>query len=441
MLSYHQQHLEIWIGRQPGLRPLDLASNVMTAAKHGHRACTRIAHGASATSVSKKKLSKRRQEIRHCDDRHWGICKSLGSRHIAKVKRLAKMLFANCSTTSMGTELVLIEGADEGPGRGLIAPGRRGRFVIPCWKLSRPTTMAFADTTWRVSDGHAHTPYLVPRKASNIDVVNALVELPHPCCTIRSHLELANELLTTSPGVESWQAYKVQFKNLSLRKLQGIKVATRFLLSAKPQPKNVVQQAADDNDPLDDSMADMFKFKDAASKKLSRTRVRAKSADPSAVGGASDSSFTSDFGSDSGSGSDAESAISVGPVDPGAAASSTTTPPTKPTKSFIWREDQLGIVRMDMSFKRKCRCYICGQDILPRKHWRGVYAYHTGKFQGYVHLSEFQHLEGRFFDSAITALESPETSPDLQHLVDAEPELQAQVRQALHAVRSAQKRG
>ena len=95
-----------------GLRPLDAASNVMTEAKHGHRACTRIAHGASATSVSKAKLAKRRRVLRHCDDRHWGICKSLGCHKIGKVKRLAKMLFAGCSTKSMGTELVLIEGAD-----------------------------------------------------------------------------------------------------------------------------------------------------------------------------------------------------------------------------------------------------------------------------------------------------------------------------------------
>ena len=77
---------------------------------------------------------------------------------------------------------------------------------------------------------------------------------------MRSHFELASELLTTSPSVESWQAYKVQFKNLSLRKLQGIRVATRLSVSAKPQPKNVKQQA-DDNDPFDHAMADMLKYK------------------------------------------------------------------------------------------------------------------------------------------------------------------------------------
>ena len=66
------------------------------------------------------------------------------------------------------------------------------------------------------------------------------------------HIESANELLA-----------------ISLCGIVAGAQGSRFLVSAKPQPKNVVQQA-DDNDPLNNAMADMLKYKDMASKKPSR---------------------------------------------------------------------------------------------------------------------------------------------------------------------------
>ena len=231
-----------------------------------------------------------------------------------------------------------------------------------------------------------------------------MIELPgRP--QVRSHWDVANELLANSREVDSWQAYKVEFKNVSLRQMQAIKISAKFVVSAKALLANAPEP---ERDPLDKAMDDMLT---ASSSRRLTSRLRKKSADPHAVV-LDDSSDDGGHGSDSGSGSDSESAVSVGAPDIGAPG------PAKPSTSFVWREEQLGIIEVEFGAKRKCRCYVCGNDILPGKHARGKYAYHTKRFHAYIHLHDFKHLEERFLDSALVALEAAVVPPEFQRQVE-----------------------
>ena len=84
-----------------------------------------------------------------------------------------------------------------------------------------------------------------------------MIELPgRP--QVRSHWDVANELLANSREVDSWQAYKVEFKNVSLRQMQAIKIGAKFVVSAKAPTQVLANAPEPERDPLDKAMDDML---------------------------------------------------------------------------------------------------------------------------------------------------------------------------------------
>ena len=359
---------------------------------------------------------KTRRELKECDERHWGICKtvanSIGRGHLQKVRQVAASLFSACTVHSMGTELVLLDGFSSQH----IAPNRRGFFFFPSWRLLKPRNMACAECSWLAADGAPHSPYLLPRKTSSLGVPRGVtVKLQTPIA-MKSHFEIANELVTSEPNRDFWPACKVNFVNISLREIRVTAVATHFSVSASKLQKGTKPVAEEEVDPLDTALSDMKKL----SIPHAPSRRVGKKAPPKAAGASSGTEHTSSGdGSGSESGIELESTASTPKPGPVVAA--------KATRAFVWKKDQLGIHEIDWTFNRRSKCYICNKPIIPKAHLRAKYAFHEKKFHAYVHVGDLHLIEPAFLPGAVSSLRTAIAS-------DPPADLAGQLDAALRAV-------
>ena len=80
--------------------------------------------------------------------------------------------------------------------------------------------------------------------------------------------------------------------------------------------------------------------------------------------------------------------------------------------SFFHVEKDLGILRLDVQFKRKSSCFFCSNPIATTDAVRGVYAYHTKRPHAYVHVACLARLEDRFVQRCTEKLREVATLVD-----------------------------
>ena len=312
----------------------------------------------------------------------------------------------------MGTEIVLLDGFSNQH----IAPGRRGGFVIPGWRLLKPKMMLFADCSWVPGSRTAHPQFLLPKKTSSLDVQGeALVKLQSPVA-MRTHYEIANELVTSEPNRSFWPAAKCNFQNLSMFEVRVTTVASHFSLSTAPQTK-VLAVDKEEEDELDKALSTMAKHASGSS----QHRI-SKKAPPTGAAASSGTEQTSVDGSES------ESGASVVGAAPTSSVSKPKPPPA--VSSFVWKLEELGVHEIEWGFKRRAKCYICKEPIEPKTHGRAKYAFHVKKFHAYVHIKVLHLIEHGFLAGALSSLQTAMASDPPPHIA----------RQLEDAIRSVQKR-
>ena len=259
--------------------------------------------------------------------------------------------------------------------------------------------MVSAECSWLAADGAPHSPYLLPKKTSSFGVPGeVIVQLQTPVA-MRSHFEIANELVTGEPNRSFWPACKMNFLNISMCKVRATAVATHFSVSALQQQKQSQPVDAEEVDPLDKAVSDMMKL---SVPQAPRHNV-GKKAPPKGDGASSGTEHTSfDDGSGSESGVSLVNAAIAGTPTPAPAQDTE----AKPTSSFVWHKHQLGVHEIDWSFRRRCKCYICGKPIVPKEHMRAKYAFHVKKFHAYCHVEDLHLLEPEFLPGAVASIEA-----------------------------------
>ena len=97
-------------------------------------------------------------------------------------------------------------------------------------------------------------------------------------------------------------------------------------------------------------------------------------------------------------------------------------------KAFFWREEDLGVKRIEFEYGRDSRCMTCGLTIPKRSGLpRLVYAYHTKRPHCYIHLKCCLNLEERFVVGAEAVVSAASD--------DAPPSAKQAVKDALHELR------
>ena len=80
----------------------------------------------------------------------------------------------------------------------------------------------------------------------------------------------------------------------------------------------------------------------------------------------------------------------------------------------------MGIHEVEYSFPKKGRCFLCGEDILPKVHCRAKYVYHTKRFHAYIHVDEMHVLEKQFLPGGLRVFqEAEEAPPNMQTQIDS----------------------
>ena len=74
--------------------------------------------------------------------------------------------------------------------------------------------------------------------------------------------------------------------------------------------------------------------------------------------------------------------------------------------AFFYKEEELGIIRFDVGFRRSSKCYLCQTAIATTDAVRAAYAYHCKRPHSYLHLGCVPTLEKAFLQRALVKLDA-----------------------------------
>ena len=80
--------------------------------------------------------------------------------------------------------------------------------------------------------------------------------------------------------------------------------------------------------------------------------------------------------------------------------------------AFFYKEEELGIIRFDVGFRRSSKCYLCQTAIATTDAVRAAYAYHCKRPHSYLHLGCVPTLEKDFLQRALVKLDAISLSSD-----------------------------
>ena len=100
--------------------------------------------------------------------------------------------------------------------------------------------------------------------------------------------------------------------------------------------------------------------------------------------------------------------------------------------SVFFGDEDLGIVRYDLGFRRASKCYLCSQQIATADAIRAAYAYHSKRPHSYLHLDCVMSLEKRFLQVAadkLVATALPDNSNLQRRVAEARREILRKLRE------------
>ena len=267
-------------------------------------------------------------------------------------------------------------------------PNQEKQLHMPCFKLHNPRHILVTELTklggGDISLEHGHFDVQLGKPVEFIELI-----------------EIANklQLVGAYAGSDfSLAILQVEQNLTSLRVMTVTGVEAELAVPVKQTAKRAADATVD---PLDQSIRDI-----THPRQPPRKRVRKKK--PNQRAGGQSESNTSDAVAeelgpqeDEDEDEDDSADNNIAEEDDKALKASSSTK----RSSFFHTEGDLGVLRYDLDFKRKSKCFFCSQPIGTGERIRGVYAYHARRPHAYLHMKCMSNLEANFVPTASSKLE------------------------------------
>ena len=276
-------------------------------------------------------------------------------------------------------------------------PNQEKQLHMPCFKLHNPRRILVTELT-KLGGG------VISLEQGQFDV-----QLGKPVEFIEL-IEIANklQLVGAYAGSDfSLPILQVEQNLTSLRVMTVTGVEAELAVPVKQTAKRAADATVD---PLDQSIRDITNPQQPPRKRVRKKMPNQRAGGQSEsntsdavaeeLGPQEDEDEDEDDSADNNIAEEDDKALKASSSQAAGGASSSTK-----RSSFFHTEGDLGVLRYDLDFKRKSKCFFCSQPIGTGERIRGVYAYHARRPHAYLHMKCMSNLEAKFVPTAISKLE------------------------------------